>query len=181
MSSRLERVGITVNVNVVEWAAFLPQRRAGDYQISRNGWVFDYDDPSNFMECFQTGFGNNDAKYSNPSYDSLMAKGRREPIPRRAPAIFTRPRMCLWPIWAPSRGVLQRILPAEHGHHRLLALPVRLLVFPVRGYREVTGGPSGAENEGRVAKRFFRRRATRPSCLSALHVHEWPCAVSARG
>jgi peptide/nickel transport system substrate-binding protein/oligopeptide transport system substrate-binding protein len=77
-----KELGITVNVNVVEWAAFLPQRRAGDYQISRNGWVFDYDDPSNFMECFQTGFGNNDAKYSNPSYDSLMAKAAAEPDPK---------------------------------------------------------------------------------------------------
>jgi len=77
-----KELGITVNVNVVEWAAFLPQRRAGDYQISRNGWVFDYDDPSNFMECFQTGFGNNDAKYSNPSYDSLMVKAAAEPDPK---------------------------------------------------------------------------------------------------
>lgn len=74
-----KELGVTVNVNVVEWASFLPQRRAGDYEISRNGWVFDYNDPSNFMEVFMTGNGNNDAKYSNPKYDELMNKAAAEP------------------------------------------------------------------------------------------------------
>ncbi|NLT14859.1 MAG: peptide ABC transporter substrate-binding protein [Clostridiales bacterium] len=77
-----KELGINVNVNVVEWASFLPLRRAGDYQISRNGWVFDYNDASNFMGLFMTGDGNNDAKYSNPQYDELMNKAAAEPDPQ---------------------------------------------------------------------------------------------------
>ena len=38
-------LGITVNINKVEWASFTPLRRAGDYDVSRNGWVMDYNDP----------------------------------------------------------------------------------------------------------------------------------------
>ena len=72
-------LGITVNINKVEWASFLPMRRAGDYDVSRNGWVMDYNDPSNMIELFTTTNGNNDGKYSNPRvrchYRSLQ--GRR--------------------------------------------------------------------------------------------------------
>ena len=45
-------LGITVNIDKVEWSSFLPLRRAGDYDASRNGWVMDYNDPSNMIELF---------------------------------------------------------------------------------------------------------------------------------
>lgn len=77
-----KELGITVNVNVVEWASFLPMRRAGDYEISRNGWVFDYNDASNLLEIVQPGNGNNDAKYDSAAYDELMKKAAAEPDPK---------------------------------------------------------------------------------------------------
>lgn len=65
-------LGITVNINKVEWASFTPLRRAGDYDASRNGWVMDYNDPSNMLELFTTGNGNNDGKYSNAEFDAAI-------------------------------------------------------------------------------------------------------------
>ena len=65
-------LGITVKINKVEWASFTPLRRAGDYDASRNGWVMDYNDPSNMIELFCSGNGNNDGKYSNPDFDAAM-------------------------------------------------------------------------------------------------------------
>ena len=65
-------LGITVNINKVEWSSFLPMRRAGDYDVSRNGWVMDYNDPSNIIELFTTTNGNNDGKYSNPEFDAAI-------------------------------------------------------------------------------------------------------------
>ena len=65
-------LGITVNINKVEWASFTPLRRAGDYDASRNGWVMDYNDPSNMLELFTTGNGNNDGKYSNADFDAAI-------------------------------------------------------------------------------------------------------------
>lgn len=65
-------LGITMNIDKVDWASFLPLRRAGDFDISRNGWVMDYNDPSNMLEIFSTGNGNNDGKYSNPEFDAAI-------------------------------------------------------------------------------------------------------------
>ena len=69
-------LGITVNINKVEWASFLPMRRAGDYDVSRNGWVMDYNDPSNMIELFTTTNGNNDGKYSNPEFDAAIGASK---------------------------------------------------------------------------------------------------------
>ena len=65
-------LGITVNIDKVEWASFTPLRRAGDYDASRNGWVMDYNDPSNMLELFTTGNGNNDGKYSSADFDAAI-------------------------------------------------------------------------------------------------------------
>lgn len=69
-------IGVTVNIEKVEWSSFTPQRRAGDYEIARNGWVMDYNDPSNMLELFESANGNNDGKYNNPDYDAAMDKSR---------------------------------------------------------------------------------------------------------
>ena len=65
-------LGITVNINKVEWASFTPLRRAGDYDASRNGWVMDYNDPSSMLELFTTSNGNNDGKYSSADFDAAI-------------------------------------------------------------------------------------------------------------
>ena len=65
-------LGITVNIDKVEWSSFLPLRRAGDYDASRNGWVMDYNDPSNMIELFCSTNGNNDGKYNNPEFDATI-------------------------------------------------------------------------------------------------------------
>lgn len=69
-------LGVTVEVDVVEWASFTPLRRAGDYMASRNGWVGDYSDPSNILELFTTNNGNNDGKFSNAEFDDAIEKSR---------------------------------------------------------------------------------------------------------
>ncbi len=73
-----KELGITVNIDVVEWASFTPMRRAGDYEASRDGWVFDYNDPSNMLDLMISTNGNNNAKYNNPDYDALMEKAAVE-------------------------------------------------------------------------------------------------------
>jgi len=67
-----KELGINVEVNIVEWKSFTPQRRSGNYQAARDGWVMDYNDPSNILQLTQTGNGNNSSKYSNPEYDKLI-------------------------------------------------------------------------------------------------------------
>ena len=65
-------LGITLSINKMEWSSFTPARRAGEYDVARNGWVMDYNDPSNMIELFSTGNGNNDGKYSNADFDAAI-------------------------------------------------------------------------------------------------------------
>jgi len=73
-----KKLGVTVNVDVVEWASFTPMRRAGNYEASRDGWLFDYNDASNMLDLMVSTNGNNNAKYKNPAYDALMVKAANE-------------------------------------------------------------------------------------------------------
>ena len=66
-------LGIRMDIKIVEWSTFTPTRRAGDFEICRGGWVYDYDDPSNMLNLFATESGNNDGKYSNAEVDTLIA------------------------------------------------------------------------------------------------------------
>ncbi len=65
-------LGITLDVDIVEWASFTPMRRNGDYDASRNGWVGDYSDPSNMLDLLYSTNGNNDGKFNNAEYDAAM-------------------------------------------------------------------------------------------------------------
>lgn len=65
-------LGITMNIDIVDWSSFTPKRRAGEYEMARNGWVMDYNDASNMIEPFTSTNGNNDGKYNNPAFDKAM-------------------------------------------------------------------------------------------------------------
>ena len=69
-------LGINMEIQIMEWSAFSASRRAGDYQMGRNGWVLDYDDPSNVLELFYSTNGNNDGKYANPEFDAAIDASR---------------------------------------------------------------------------------------------------------
>lgn len=65
-------LGITMNIDIVDWSSFTPKRRAGEYEMARNGWAMDYNDASNMIELFTSTNGNNDGKYNNPAFDKAM-------------------------------------------------------------------------------------------------------------
>lgn len=69
-------LGITLTINKMEWSSFTSARRAGEYDVARNGWVMDYNDPSNMLDLFCSGNGNNDGKYSNPDFDAAIDASR---------------------------------------------------------------------------------------------------------
>ncbi len=76
LQSAWKELGINTDIKIVEWSTFTPTRRNGDFEIARNGWVYDYDDPSNMINLLETNNGNNDGKYSNPEFDALVEKAR---------------------------------------------------------------------------------------------------------
>ena len=76
LQSAWGELGVNTEIKIIEWASFTPTRRNGDYDIARNGWVYDYDDPSNMLNLFESTNGNNDGRYNNPEYDALIASAR---------------------------------------------------------------------------------------------------------
>ena len=69
-------LGVTVNLNNQDWNVFLQNRKDGNFQIARNGWIADYNDPCSFLDMWYTGGGNNDAQYSNPDYDAKIDEAK---------------------------------------------------------------------------------------------------------
>ena len=72
LQSAWAELGITLEVKVAEWQSVTATRRAGDFDIARNGWSCDYNDPSSLLDLFYTGNGNNDGQYSNAEFDAQM-------------------------------------------------------------------------------------------------------------
>ncbi len=58
----LAMVGITVNITVEDWQTFLNDRKVGNFDVAREGWLCDYDDPINMLEMFLPTSGNNDSQ-----------------------------------------------------------------------------------------------------------------------
>lgn len=69
-------LNVEVKLENQEWAAFLETRKEGNYQVARNGWIADYNDPISFLDMWLTDGGNNDAQYSNADYDAAIAKAK---------------------------------------------------------------------------------------------------------
>ncbi len=74
----LENLGINIKLENMEWKTFLKERRTGNFQIVRNGWVGDYFDPNTFLDLYITDGESNGIKYSNAQYDALLSKAARE-------------------------------------------------------------------------------------------------------
>ena len=68
------QIGVQVELVSQEWATFLNTRKNGEYDIARNGWLGDYNDPISFLDMWITGGGNNDAQWSNSDFDALISQ-----------------------------------------------------------------------------------------------------------
>ncbi len=67
-------LGVEVELVNEEWKTFLDTKRRGNFDIARAGWTGDYNEPSTMLAIWLTGGGNNDAKWSDKTYDDLIAK-----------------------------------------------------------------------------------------------------------
>ena len=65
-------LGIEVNLENVEFQVKLDREKAGDYDVSRAGWIGDYVDPMTFVDLFITDGPYNDSGFSNAEYDALV-------------------------------------------------------------------------------------------------------------
>jgi oligopeptide transport system substrate-binding protein len=64
--------GVEVKIEEQEWAVFLQNRTALNYDVARAGWGADYNDPMTFIDMFTSTSGNNDLGFNNAEYDQLV-------------------------------------------------------------------------------------------------------------
>lgn len=71
-------LGVQIELKNEEWAVFQDTRNTFQYSIARHGWIADYNNPMTFLDMWVTGGGQNNAGYSNPEYDKLIAAAKVE-------------------------------------------------------------------------------------------------------
>jgi len=71
-----KNLGIEVELVNKEWKTYLDDQNALTYDISRAGWIGDYNDPMTFLEMFTTGNGNNNTGFSDAKYDGFVKKAQ---------------------------------------------------------------------------------------------------------
>lgn len=63
MQQDFAAVGIEMTIQVQDWNVFLEERKNGNFDFAREGWIADFNDPINMLEMWTTVSGNNDAQY----------------------------------------------------------------------------------------------------------------------
>ena len=83
-------LGVHVNLNSVSDASiFISNRLSGKYEMSRDGWQFDYNHPQDWYDnlwgSIATSEGANTSGFDDPTYDSTLTQADQEPISQALP------------------------------------------------------------------------------------------------
>ena len=63
MQADLSVIGIDMTIQSQDWNVFLEERKAGNFDYCREGWIADFNDPINMLEMWITASGNNDCQF----------------------------------------------------------------------------------------------------------------------
>lgn len=127
----LAAAGVKLRIISLPRAAYLVQRRLGNFELARGGWRADDADPAEGLAAFASGAAANDGGWRSAAFDGLLARADWLPLgperdfalaraaalaAERAPAVaISRSRsadlvdVAAWSGWVPNRG----------GEHRL--------------------------------------------------------------
>lgn len=83
-----KHLGITVNLIKQEQKVWLKSMRELEYDLCRSSWVGDYNDPSTFLDLFQSDNGQNRTGYADPEFDELSRAAAAEADAVKRNALF---------------------------------------------------------------------------------------------
>ena len=63
MQQDFDEIGINMTIDKREWNVFLDERKQGNFDFAREGWLADFNDPINMLEMWTTDSGNNDCQF----------------------------------------------------------------------------------------------------------------------
>jgi len=81
LQSELEKMGAKINVKLQPFAQKLKLEEDGEYQLSNQAWIADYDDPMTFLDLFESSSPYNleiAGGYKNERYDMLISGAKKE-------------------------------------------------------------------------------------------------------
>ncbi len=67
---------VIVTLKNQEWKTYLDEKKKGNYQVARAGWIGDYNEASTMLDLLTVGHSSNNSFYNNPRYDKLMNEAR---------------------------------------------------------------------------------------------------------
>ncbi|MCL6270905.1 ABC transporter substrate-binding protein [Sansalvadorimonas sp. 2012CJ34-2] len=89
-------LGVEVTLRNEEWKTFLDSKRNNNFDVSRAGWIGDYNEASTMLGLWTSYNAVNDADWKNPEYDKLIEtaattldEGQRGLIYEKAEKIFS--------------------------------------------------------------------------------------------
>ena len=86
MQQDLAEVGIDMSIESREWNVFLDERKQGNFDFAREGWLADYNDPVNMLEMWTPQSGNNDCQFGK-SAEEVAAEIAAESAAAAAEAV----------------------------------------------------------------------------------------------
>ncbi len=85
-----KNLNINVNLEMMEWNAYLQMLDENPPAVFRLGWGADFPDPHNFMEIFTSWSGNNHTGWHSSLYDRLIIEASQERDSKRRFELYTR-------------------------------------------------------------------------------------------
>ncbi|NIF16377.1 ABC transporter substrate-binding protein [Pantoea sp. Cy-639] len=80
LQSDLAKIGIKLDIRVMEWAEMLRRAKKGEADLVSAGWAGDNGDPDNFLtpmlSCDAAKSGENYARWCNPKFQDLITRAR---------------------------------------------------------------------------------------------------------
>ena len=69
-----EALGVNIVLTNTDWKVYLSRENTGDFEISRAGWIGDYEDPNTFLDLMRPNRGNNKTGWEDANYDSIVER-----------------------------------------------------------------------------------------------------------
>lgn len=92
-------LGITLQLDEMEWDVSIERAKSGDFQIMRSGWMCDWSEPDAILNNFKTGNVFNISGFSNEEYDSLLDSAALETDPEKRSGLFYQAESTLLDQW----------------------------------------------------------------------------------
>lgn len=81
-----QKLGVQSTLENMEWKTFLEERNNGNFEVARDGWCADYNEPSTFLDLLHSTSPQSNGRMNDPTIDALLDMSKTMEDPQ---AIYT--------------------------------------------------------------------------------------------